>query len=250
MFTKRMSVCAAFLGAMLLGGLKADFASAGEPADPQVDAALTDPEEARSLESPAWRETLRAWTEWLLAEPSYSPAEAKRLRQELDARLARMSGSQRVDFKRDLDAKLALLTGQAGREYRLWVHETLAVASDAYAGKLRAHLPDFANISASEVQMVLDRFEYERYLVQQHQEAHRRLQQQRIATLREELRYQREAADQALARAGSRGNMDGHFAVPPQHHPQVKKFHGYNNYGYGWGFGFGGGGLGFPIFFW
>lgn len=251
MFGKRMGVGAVIVGAMIFGGLNAHFAKADQPADPQPAAAATDPEEAGSLDSPAWRETLRAWNEWLQAEPSYSPAEAQRLGQELDAKLGRMSSSERVDFKSDLDAKLALLTGQAGRDYRLWVHETLAVASDAYARKLRAGLPDFAHMSASEVQLVFDRFEYERYLVQQHQEAHRRLQQQRIAAVRQDLRYQREAADQALARAGSRGNLDGHFAVPPQHHPQVKQFHSYNNYGYGWGFGFGaGGGLGFPIFFW
>lgn len=248
MFTKRTGICAAILGAILLGRLNAGFAAAEQPADPQPAAASTDREEARSLDSAAWRESLRTWNEWLLADPSYSPADVERLRQELDATLAGMSSSQLADFKSDLDAKLTLLMGQEGREYRLWVNESLAVASDVYARKIRAHLPDFAHLSASEVRTVLDRFEYDRYLVQQHQEAHRRLQEQRIAAVRQELRYQREAADQALARAGSRGNLDGHFAVPPQHHPQVKHFRG-NNYGYGLGFGFGGG-LGFPIFFW
>ncbi|HUY89611.1 MAG TPA: hypothetical protein VMV10_12825 [Pirellulales bacterium] len=247
MFTNRIGACAAMIGTVFLGCLGPQVSKAGQPPELQPVATSTDLHEAHSLDSPAWRETLRTWNEWLLADRSYVPDEAERLHQELDAQLAGMSSAQLADFKSDLDAKLALLMGPTGREYRLWVNETLAVASEAYARKVRAHLPDFAHMSASEVQTVLDRFQYDRYQAQQRQEAYRRLQQQRIAATREELYYQREASDRALARAGSRGNMDGHFAVPPQHQPHVKKFHG--QYGYGYGFGFGGG-IGFPIFFW
>lgn len=214
---------------------RADQPPGFAPASPE-----TDRHEVESLDSPAWRHTLRAWNEWLAADKSYARGEVERLKQELDAQLSGMSSSQLADFKSDLDAKIALLTGQAGREYRLWENETLSVASDEYARKIRAHLPDFAHMSASEVQAVLDRFEYERHRAQQSEAAYHRSQERRVALVREELQYQREAWQRSLDRAG-RNNLQAHFAVPPQHEVNVRQYRSQRGYGfgYGWGYGFG-----------
>jgi len=240
MFLSRLGARGTLLAVVLFGVVGALSARADQP--PGFAPAPPDAErhEAESLDSPAWRQTLRAWNEWLAADKSYLPGEAERLKQELDVQLSGMSSSQLADFKSDLDAKLALLTGQGGREYRLWENETLSVASDAYARKIRAHLPDFAHMTASEVQAVLDQFEYDRYRAQQAETAYHRSQERRVALVREELQYQREAWQRSLDRAG-RNNLQAHFAVPPQ---QQANFRHYRNqtaygFGFGWGYGFG-----------
>jgi hypothetical protein len=240
MFLGRIGARETLLAVALSGGLGALNARADQPPGFAPAPSEADRHEAESLDSPAWRHTLRAWNEWLAADKSYSPGEVERLKQELDAQLSGMSSSQLADFKSDLDAKLTLLTGQAGRDYRLWENETLSVASDAYARKVRAHLPDFAHMTASEVQAVLDRFEYERYRAQQSEAAYHRSQERRATLVREELQYQREAWQRSLDRAG-RNNLQAHFAVPPQHQANFRHYRSQTGYGfgYGWGFGFG-----------
>lgn len=193
--------------------------------------------EAASLDSPAWRETLGNWREWLASEKRYTAAEAEQLQQELDAQLAGMTTGELAAFKADLDAKLALLNGQLGREYRQWVNETLAVASESYARKFRAELPDFARMSAAEVQAALDRFDYERSQVEQYETAYHRSQGQRAAAVREELQYQREASQRAADRIGRNASLQAHFAVAPQSQPTIRQYHSQRGYGY-YGYGF------------
>lgn len=245
MFLGRIAAQAALLALVLCACQGTLVARADQP--PGFAPVSTEPDrhEAESLDSPAWRRTLRAWNEWLAADKSYAPGEAERLKQELDSQLSGMSSSQLADFKSDLDAKLALLTGQAGREYRLWENETLSVASDAYARKIRAHLPDFAHMTASEVQAVLDRFEYERYRTQQAEAAYHRSQERRAALVREELQYQREAWQRSLDRAAL-DNLQAHFAVPPQHQANFRHYRSQSNYAFGIGWG----GFGFGLGFW
>lgn len=221
--------------ASLTAALCACFATVAAGDQPPVlTPAQADRREAESLESPAWRQTLRAWSDWLAANQSYSPEEAERLRQELDLQLSEMSGAQLADFKGELDAKLALLKSDSGRQYLVWQNETLKAASDAYRRKLRAELPDLARMSASEVQGVLDHFAFERQRVQESEAAYHRSQERRVALAREELRRQQEATERGLDRAGRDANLRAHFAAPPQQQANVRQYG--RQYGYGFPF--------------
>jgi hypothetical protein len=172
------------------------------------------------LLGPVWLETMRAWDEWLNTQKIYDKQQVKKLKQQLAAKVERMSPRELEDLLDEMQAKLDILMGAEARDARRWLSETLSVASEQYAKKVRAGLPDVANISAVELQEDLDRFEERRAQTQQLRDAFQQSRQARVKVVQAELRQQHDDSQKALDRAaqsqsaGARGN---HFVRSDLH---------------------------------
>jgi len=206
-----------------------------EPASRKDDSAAAARDEI--LQSSEWRETMRDWEKWLAVQKIYDVQQVKKLKQQLAAKVKRMSAEELGDFLDDMEAKLQILMGAEARDARRWLTETLSVASDKYAKKVRAGLPDVANLSAGELQAELDRFENQRGQTRQSEAAFQRARQDRVKAVQAELRQQHEESERAMDRAAQSQNAvaQGNHFVPSTLHNR-KSVTDQPIFGWGWGF--------------
>ena len=107
-------------------------------------------------------------------------------------------------FRDEVNAKLHVMMSAEARDARKWLNDTLAVASDSYAAKIRAKLPDVVKESPNELQADLDKFEARESNVKQYEKGMQETRQMQIKSLEEDAR--RQAAANANARAASTYN--------------------------------------------
>jgi hypothetical protein len=142
-------------------GTKAGAQAAGRaaPAAPTVRAPQQRPEDAAAreqiLRSQAWQEMMHQFDEWLSAQSLYDP---KQIQARLAAGIGRMTAAQLRWFLNDMHEKLEVLTSQAARDASTYLTETLAVASPAYARKIREKLPDVLVMTAAQINQQLSVF--------------------------------------------------------------------------------------------
>ncbi|HEV3003798.1 MAG TPA: hypothetical protein VGX78_05025 [Pirellulales bacterium] len=153
------------------------------------------------LQSPEWNETMRAWNHWLAVQKIYDKQQVKKMKQQLDDKVKGLSADELADFHNDLRAKIHVLMSAEALDARHWLSETLAVASQKYAKKVRAGLPDVANLSAQELQDELDRFEERRSQTQQGEVALQQARRNRVKAVQTELRQQHDDSQKAMQRA-------------------------------------------------
>src|SRR5262245_25435581 len=113
---------------------------------------------ARSL-SDAWQQTLHGFDEWADVQQIYTPQQVAEMRRKVVDNASSLAPAESDQFRGEINAKLHVLLSAEARDARKWLNETLAVASDSYAKKVRAQLPDVAHESASQLQADLDAFE-------------------------------------------------------------------------------------------
>lgn len=167
------------------------------------------------LKSDAWRQTMDALDEWLSVQKIYEPKRAAQLREQIQQRASQMSAEQLSDFMAQLQAKLKILLGAEARDARQWLNDTLATASDKYAKKIRAGLPDVANMTPGQIQEELDEFERRRAQTRESRSAFERAEQARIKGVEADLQQQRESSEKALDRAAA-DSRQGYFSPPRQ----------------------------------
>ncbi|HVW37590.1 MAG TPA: hypothetical protein VHB99_09800 [Pirellulales bacterium] len=155
------------------------------------------------LNSEAWRQTMLALDEWLSVQKIYEPKQAAQMRDRIVKRASQMSADELSDFMAELQAKLKILLGAEARDARQWLNETLATASDKYAKKVRAGLPDVAKMTPEQIQEELDEFERRRAQTRESRSAFERAEQARIKAVEADLKQQREASEKALDRAAA-----------------------------------------------
>jgi hypothetical protein len=218
--------------------LAAGWSTASEPKparDPDDSATATRDE---ILQSPVWKETMRAWDKCLAIQKIYDVQQVKKLKQQLAEKIERMSAEELEDYLDDLEAKLQILMEAEARDARRWLNDTLSVASDKYAKKIREGLPDVANLSADELQAELDRFEYRRTQTQQSEAAIQQARKDRVRVVQAELRQQHDDEQRAMDRAAqdmNAGNQGNHF-VPSTLHNRKSVADRPIGFGFGWGF--------------
>ena len=142
----------------------------------EVRAQATDREQI--LQSAEWRQTMRDLDEWSSVQKIYDKDQLAQLQQELKKTIAEMPAEQLSDLLGDLQRKVMVLNSNEARHARKWLDQTLAVATPAYAAKIRAELPDVARLTAAQLQEQLDRWE--------DQQAARRRSAAEFAELREQ----------------------------------------------------------------
>jgi hypothetical protein len=229
------------LGLTLAIFLAADWSVASEPEPPGGSADTDDSADAAErdeiLQGPVWRETMRSWDAWLTVQQVYDKDQVKKLKRQLAERVERMSATELEEFLEDLQAKLQILSGAEARDARRWLSDTLSVASDKYATKVRAKLPDVANLSAAELQRELDKFEERRGQVQRTEEGLQRSRQERVKAVQADLRRQHEESEKAMDRAAqdAYAGQGNHF-VPSSIHDRKSVTDRGIGFGIGWGF--------------
>jgi hypothetical protein len=148
----------------------------------------------------------------------YDPKQVKKLKQQFKEKIQNMSPEELDEFRSDLDARLHILMGDEARDARRWLSDTLSVASDKYAKKVLADLPDVANLTSPELLSELDRFENRRAQTRQSVAATQQAQRDRTKSVQAQLREQRSASEKALDRAVQSSAAQGSNFVPSALH--------------------------------
>jgi hypothetical protein len=147
--------------------------------------------------SESWQETLRGFDEWSRVQQVYLPQQIVEMRRKMLDKATSLSPAESERFRGEISAKLHVLMSAEARDARKWLADTLAVASDSYAEKIRAKLPDITKESARQLQADLDAFEARESNVKQYQKGLQETRQMAIRELDEEARRQAESNAQA-----------------------------------------------------
>jgi len=142
-------------------------AVAGQPAADPADAAR----KAKLLASSRWRRAVFEFNAWLDAQPVYSPAQVRRIRQELADRVATMSSFDLEYLLETLDEKVKVLDSPEARDARSWLGRYLAVMSDAKRADVLRDVPDILDMSTAELEEAIGRVEAKRRDVEQQRAA-------------------------------------------------------------------------------
>ena len=142
-------------------------AAAGKPEDDPADAAR----KAELLASSRWRRAVFEFNAWLDAQPVYSPAQVRRIRQELADRVATMSSFDLEYLLETLDEKVKVLDSPEARDARSWLGRYLAVMSDAKRADVLRDVPDILDMSTAELEEAIGRVEAKRAAVEQQRQA-------------------------------------------------------------------------------
>lgn len=212
---------------------------------PRPAAAPNDPERQAVLQSKAWNEAMHEFNEWLSVQSLYDAQQVQSIKARLDAGVARMTATELQAFLVDLQGKMAVLTSQQAQDAQAFVAETLAVASPAYAKRIKSRLPDVLTMTSAQIQQQLAIFAQKRSANQQAQKAFTDARQQQIQYNQAQLKAQQQEQEEALNRAVQASEYAGQSNITParDYFPEV----GQDNMGYMLpfygGFGWGGGGV-------
>ena len=131
------------------------------------------------LASERWRRAMFEFDQWLAHQPVYTPAQVRKIKTDLVARVASMSSFELEYLLDTLEAKLAVLESPEAEEARGWLGRYLAVMSDRTRGEVLGELPNILDMSSSELDAAVRRVEEKRIAVEQQ---HRRTLETRDAT--------------------------------------------------------------------
>jgi len=144
-----------------------------------------------------WQQTLRAFDEWAQIQQTYTAEQITDMRRRMLEKAVSATPAVSEQFRAEINAKLQLLMGAEARDARRWLAATLAVASDSYAQKVRAQLPDVTKDSPAQLQAALDAFEARETTMKQYQQGLDQTRQMQIRAIQDSERRQAEANAQA-----------------------------------------------------
>jgi len=167
----------------------------GQPS-PFVPSANAVRDNSSSL-SAAWQQTLQSFDDWGRVQEIYTPPQLAEMRQKMVEKAYRLAPDESESFRGDINAKLHILMSAEAGEARRWLTNTLAVASDSYAQKVRAQLPDVVTESPRQLQADLDAFAARQANVKQYQQGLEQTRQMAIKAIEADTRRQADANAQA-----------------------------------------------------
>lgn len=150
------------------------------------------------IASERWRRAMFEFDQWLARQPVYTPAQVRKIKSDLAARIESMSSFE-LDYLLDtLEAKLVVLESPAAEEARSWLGRYLSVMADRKREEVLGEVPNILDMSSSELEAAVKRVEAKRTAVEQQ---HRRTLETRdtTAALVEATRQQQEAERAAMA---------------------------------------------------
>jgi hypothetical protein len=184
-------------------GSKAGASPARQPSNvPKAAPQTADDKAAREqiLNSDKWKQTISQFVQWLDAQTMYDPQEVKQTKSRLEVGIGRMTAAQLQWFENDLEEKLQVLNSAEAQEATAYLAQTLAVASPAYARKLRQKLPDLLTTTAAQVNQQLAAFATKRQSTIQMQQTFADARQQQIAQNQVQIAEQQQVLNQDLDR--------------------------------------------------
>ena len=174
------------------------------------------------LASAAWHDTLRQFDEWLAGQTLYDAEQVKIIRLRLEAGIKRMSAAQMQRFLIAMNAKLEVLKSDHTRKAQEYFAETLAVASPAYARRVRQQLPDVLSMNAAQINQKLTAIAAKRQSTAHMQKTFDYARQQQIAFNEAQTRArERDQREQAAERASSASNsaQPNNFTPAAEYYP-------------------------------
>lgn len=151
------------------------------------------------LDSPAWREAMRGFNEWLSVQVTYDKDQVAQIKAQTKQKINKMSAAQLRAYLDDMRKKLAILGSKEGIEARSWAEGYLNVLTAARAEKFRQQLPDVANMTAAQVQQALYDLQQRRDARSASQKAFDQVRDQQVASIREMKRQTADAVADADA---------------------------------------------------
>jgi hypothetical protein len=176
------------------------------------------------LGAPEWKQTMHDFEQWLSAQVIYDPEQVKQIRKRMALGIERMTPAQLQRFQSDIQEKVAVLTSDEAQQAGTYLTETFAVASPAYARKIRAKLPDVLTMTASQISQQLDLFASKHAAAINRQKTFEADRQQSIAYNESQLAAMRQESDAALNRASSAAassGRQGNYAAARDYFPDV-----------------------------
>jgi hypothetical protein len=142
----------------------ADGTKGGQVATAPAAASAPRPDEAerrKVIDSPAWRAMQHDLMEWLSVQRVYTPSQLRKVKSELNAKVAKMSPQELVDFMGDMEAKLKILMSPEAEKARLWMERRMAVAV-LTPEQLKRMRPDVLNMTSAQLEERLAEWEQQR----------------------------------------------------------------------------------------
>lgn len=165
---------------LLLAPAAAVGAGPGESAALDRPAAGTDDlvRKAEIIAGQRWRRAMFEFREWLQTQPVYSPEQVRRIRADLEQRVAAMSSWEVEYLLESLDTKLRILESPRATEAREWLARYLDVMTDRRREKLLADVPNVLDLTAAELAVRLQELEAARLEVEAHADRSQRTQRE------------------------------------------------------------------------
>ncbi|HVU85769.1 MAG TPA: hypothetical protein VHD36_00490 [Pirellulales bacterium] len=182
------------------GSAKAPQAAPAPAAKTPPPPAVDSPEREQILHSRAWQQTIADFESWLSSQTLYDAQQVKQTRARLEVGISRMTPAQLQWFENDMQAKLKVLNSDQAQEAAAYLAQTLAVASPAYARKVRQKLPDVLTAPAGQISQQLAGFAAKRDATAQMQQAFNDNRQQQIAHNQTQIAAQQQILNQDLGR--------------------------------------------------
>ncbi len=139
--------------------------------------------------------------EWLSVQKVYTPSQLRKVEAELNAKVAKMSPQDLIDFMADMDAKLKLLMSSEAEEARLWVERRMAVQANLTPEQLKRMRPDVLNMTTAQLQELLQEWQDSRKRTVALQQAFDKDRQVRVKNIESMEKDEERERDQALNRA-------------------------------------------------
>ena len=198
------------LAAALAFNIAAPPAEATLPGLENLHAGLT---REQVLTSPEWRKAMLSLSTWFETQRLYDKSQVLDLKRKINERVLEMSPTELLRFQHEIAEKVAILNGPQAQAIKIWLREQLSLASDEYARRILAGLPDISKLTPDELQDYLNKFA-------QNIEAQRRgaqeISQARTAQAQfvtNALNRQRQEADRAISDAMRSGGWGGNGGV-------------------------------------
>jgi hypothetical protein len=199
------------------------------------------------LNTPEWKQTFHEFNEWMSAQVIYDADQIQQVRKRMALGISRMTPAQLERFQSDIQEKLAVLNSDQAKQAGTYLTETFAVASPAYARKVRAKLPDVLTMTAAQINQQLDIFAVKHAAALKTQKTFEADRQQSIAYNQAQLAAMRAESDQAMNRASAAAasaGKGGNYTAARDYYPGGVGNDGPFGPGTSYG-GFGFGGFGF-----
>jgi hypothetical protein len=216
--TSKLFLALFILAALAHSGVAPLDIMAARSAEPDGDAAAR----GQILDSPAWRQAMEGFNEWLSAQAVYGKSQIPQVRARMKDKISKMSVSQLQNYLQDMQQKLAIINSKAAFDAQAVVLDDLNVASDAYAAKLRKELPDLATMTAGQVQQTLLDLQQQQTETRANETAFQTGREQELAAVKawnKQTADANAAAEAAMSSSG--GNYSGGLYAPRPYQPPV-----------------------------
>jgi hypothetical protein len=165
------------------------------------------------LKSPEWRKTMLTLSTWFDTQRMYSPEQVLDFKRRINQMAMESPPADLLRLQHNLTEKLAILNGPEALALKRWLREQMSLASDEYARRILAGLPDIARMTPSDLQQYLNEFEVRIGQQKRGRQEFLSAKSQQAQFVDSALTQQRVEADRAINSAVRSGSWGGNSGV-------------------------------------